>query len=101
MRNAMSVKEIYEKLDQFDRLKEAYTKEQEKRLNIENIIIHLLRTAVRTGKQYNDVAQACLDAKRFDEAGQFASRSQGVIECAEVLVDYLKDDGFGYIVDRC
>lgn len=100
MRNGMSVKEIYEKLDQFDRLKEAYIKEQEKRLNLENIIIHLLHTAVRTSGQYNDVAQACLDEKRLDEAGQFASRSQGILECTKVLVDYLEDDGFSYILDR-
>lgn len=100
MRNGMSVEGIYEKLDQLDRLKEAYLKEQEKRLNLENIIIHLLYTAARTSRQYSDVARACLDEKRFDEAGYFASRSQGMIECAEVLIDYLKDDGFDYILDR-
>lgn len=100
MRNGMSVKEIYEKLDQFDRLKEAYIKDQEKRLDLEDIIIRLLRTAVRTGRQYTNVAQACLDEKRFDEAYQFASMSQGVIECAELLADYLKDAGFDYILDR-
>ena len=100
MRNGMSVKEIYDKLDQLDRLKVTYEKEQDTRLELENIIIHLAHTILRTSRRYNDIAAACLEERRHEDASEFAYRSKGLIECGQVLVQYLTDAGLVYILDR-
>ena len=83
MRNGMSVQEIYEKLDQFDRLKEAYDKELEGRMKLERYIQDVIQHIERT---MNDYKRISLDHKTsYEDKCEFRNRYNGLLEALVIM----------------
>lgn len=87
MRNGMSVKEIYDSLDQLDRLKEAFKKEQEERMRLERVINKAVSEMVSTGMTYTRIAA---EAPEHDACTklEFSSKSSGLLEGVIILRKY-------------
>lgn len=88
-RLGMSVQEIYDALDQLDRLKEAYKEKQDEYAKIKTAIDKTEDYIFRTSETYRRVANSSDDCR---DKLEFLGKSSGLIEAWMILRKYLKGD---------
>lgn len=92
MRNGMSVREIYEALDQRDRLIERLQEERDRYSKLENHVRYACWDLERTAGQYVNLAE-CQDAGASDEDRlEFLYRAKGLREAARIMRRSLEDE---------
>lgn len=95
MRNGMSVREIYEALDQRDRLIERLQEERDRYTKLENHVRNACWDLERTAGQYVNLAE-CQDAGASDEDRlEFLYRAKGLIEAANIMRCSLEGENEG------
>lgn len=87
MRNGMSVKEVYDSLDQLDRLKGAFKKEQEKRIRLENAINKAVSEMFSTAMTYTRIAIDAPEREVLTKI-EFSSQSTGLLEATTIIRKY-------------
>ncbi len=88
-RLGMSVQEIYDALDQLDRLKEAYTEKQAEYASLKTAIDKTEDYIFRTSETYRRVANSSDD---YRDKLEFLGKSSGLIEAWMVLRKNLKGE---------
>lgn len=88
MRNGMSVKEVYEALDQLDRIKESYAELQERTHNVQSNIRWAKDTINRTISQYWNVVLSPLASR--DDKLEFEGKISGLREALQILDDTIR-----------
>ena len=87
MRNGMSVKEIYEALDERDRLKNALQKEREANAKLESSIGKALWYICENADDYNNLARFHCDAKA--DKIEFHAKASGLLEAVSIIKRYI------------
>lgn len=87
MRNGMSVKEIHDALDQFDRLKKAYNELREENDRLKQAVDKSVTELLSTASTYNRIAD---NAALHDDITkvEFSSRCIGLLEACEIIRKY-------------
>ena len=88
-RLGMSVQEVYDALEQLDRLKEAYKEKQEEYMKIKTVLDKTEDYIFRTSETYRRVANSSDD---YRDKLEFLGKSSGLIEAWMVLRKHLKGD---------
>lgn len=88
-RLGMSVQEIYDKLDQLDRLKKAYADKQAECEGLHLAIMKSIGYNFTTSETYRRVAS--LSDNNLDKL-EFLGKAAGLLEASRVLRDYVKGD---------
>lgn len=92
MRNGMSVREIYEALDQRDQLIEQLRKERDRYSKLEKHIFGACWDLERTAGQYVNLAE-CQDVGASDEDRlEFLYRAKGLREAVKIMRRSLEDE---------
>lgn len=89
MRNGMSVQEVYDALDQLERLKEAYEKQRQEYLKLQTAVARADWYFDKTAETYKRVADS---AETFEDELEFLSKASGLLEARQILHRYLKGD---------
>ena len=87
MRNGMSVKEIYEALDERDRLKNALQKEREAYAKLEDSIGKALWYICESSDDYNNLARFHCDTKA--DKILFRAKASGLLEAVTIVRRYV------------
>lgn len=83
MRNGMSVKEIYEALDERDGLKNALQKERETNAKLESSISKALWYICENADDYNNLARFHCDIKA--DKIEFRAKASGLLEAVSII----------------
>lgn len=78
MRNGMSVKEIYDKLDRYDRLQAAYSEELRKTKDLGKILQEIFDCVEFTANDYAQISYVMSNS--MDDRVEFKHRAQGLRE---------------------
>ena len=90
MRNGMSVKEIYEALDERDGLKSALMRERQNTADAKKLIHKICDYIDKTAMDYIRIADAT-DTELEDEI-EFRFRAAGLLEAMIIIRRYSKED---------
>lgn len=89
MRNGMSVQEVYDALDQLDRLKEAFERQRQEHLKLQTAVARAEWYLGKTAKTYKQVSDS---AESFEDQLEFLAKASGLLEARQILHRYLKGD---------
>ena len=78
MRNGMSVKEIYDKLDGYDRLQAAYMAERDRNGKVLMMLQEMIKTIDSTASDYTKISW--LTSNHYEDRVEFKHRALGLIE---------------------
>ena len=90
MRNGMSVKEVYKRLDQCDRLEEAYDKLLYQHVSMTSSLWKVTTHLIRTADQYAAITKDPSATK--EDILEFRGKMSGLNEACQIIEDILKED---------
>ena len=91
MRNGMSVQEIYDALDQLDRLIKAYDEERNKNISLKTELNDICWTIDRTIRQYTNLADD--PETQLQDRIEFKGRAKGLFEAKQIIRNILDKKG--------
>lgn len=89
MRNGMSVQEVYDALDQLERLKEAYEKQRQEHLKLQSVVARADLYMNKIEEIYKRLSDS---ADSFEDQLEFLAKAYGLFEARQILHRYLKGD---------
>ena len=90
MRNGMSVKEVYKRLDQCDRLEEAYDKLWYRHVSMSSSLNKITMRLIRTAGQYAAITKDPSATK--EDILEFRGKMSGLNEACQIIEEILKED---------